>query len=208
MTQENTNLLTENIIDFNMNRNNKNIHKIKCKKRFEAKSKFVVFGKPYMDTFKNKVPSSNKEVESKYKTKLCKSVLQSHRNYYFECPHGIDKCNFAHSIDELRFNNCKFGKFCNLVCKNNGVITNVNSYKKCLYIHPNESIQDCYSRIFSNTKECYTNVNIENEKFDSFAAEHLLEKVYDSILSKVLDTKLVSFSYYIDWNNNNSDLCL
>ena len=79
----------------------------------------------------------NKEgmAERLSKTKFCWSVKQGR-----QCPHGKDKCKFAHSFDELRIAPCLFGRNCHFVYKENSSYVNqTRGGKMCSYLHPKET---------------------------------------------------------------------
>ena len=86
----------------------------------------------------------NKEgmAERLTKTRLCWSVEKG-----VACPHGKDKCKFAHSLDELRMSPCVFGGHCRFV-----QLHGISNYKNCgdrvcQYLHPDE----CQASFMSRT---------------------------------------------------------
>ena len=86
----------------------------------------------------------NKEgmAERLTKTRLCWSVEKG-----VACPHGKDKCKFAHSLDELRMSPCVFGGQCRFV-----QLHGISNYKNCgdrvcQYLHPDE----CQASFMSRT---------------------------------------------------------
>ena len=69
------------------------------------------------------------------KTRMCKSILNG-----MECKYG-SKCSFAHTLEELTPQCCRFSERCKLVDWNGSKY--VNKYEKtCKFIHPNETKQD------------------------------------------------------------------
>jgi len=83
----------------------------------------------------NDVENDFKEDAKKYiYTKLCISVENN-----IKCKYG-NKCNFAHSLDELVVNNCRFGDRCN------------NKYV-CKFKHPLESKEKYITRLKKNKIE-------------------------------------------------------
>ena len=74
------------------------------------------------------------------KTKLCWSVLKG-----THCPHG-DKCQFAHSKDELRTSPCLFGERCRFVRFSGNMYENSTCERTCQYLHPHESRENYMHR--------------------------------------------------------------
>jgi len=69
------------------------------------------------------------------KTRLCWSVQKG-----VPCPHGIGKCTFAHTKEELRMEPCLFGYHCRFVSWREEEYCNNSSCKrKCTYLHPEET---------------------------------------------------------------------
>ena len=74
--------------------------------------------------------------EKLVKSKMCWSVKQG-----VPCPHGEDKCNFAHTVVELRAVKCLFGRNCRFVHWDNEQKAYTNAtmmygYHCCYYTHP------------------------------------------------------------------------
>jgi hypothetical protein len=72
-------------------------------------------------------------------TKLCSSIDSGKK-----CNNKI--CSYAHSIDELRINDCKFQN-CNMVFSEDGYFFNTNKNKICNNIHSNESKTNYLERV-------------------------------------------------------------
>jgi hypothetical protein len=112
--------------------------------------KFSLFNTSYREerkrvAFSTAIENTTQEEQSLKRTKMCTSVELG-----TPCPHG-DKCNFAHSDEELVVKNCKYGGSCHFVVYENGKIEN-NSHndKICLFIHPYEEKSDYKIRITGN----------------------------------------------------------
>ena len=74
--------------------------------------------------------------EKLVKSKMCWSVKQG-----VPCPHGKDKCNFAHAVSELRGVPCLFGRDCRFIRWDRPQQIYVNAttmpgYRCCHYTHP------------------------------------------------------------------------
>ena len=67
------------------------------------------------------------------KTQMCKSITQN-----IPCPHGA-KCRYAHNFNELKVQDCSYGKECKMVNFVSGEYRNSNNYKTCCYKHPGET---------------------------------------------------------------------
>lgn len=74
------------------------------------------------------------------KTKLCKFV-----SYNKECIYGTS-CQFAHTLDELKVNNCFFGNDCNRITFKDNKIFNTNDRNKCMHFHPGETKSEFLAR--------------------------------------------------------------
>ena len=76
------------------------------------------------------------------KTRLCWSVQKG-----VPCPHGDDKCKFAHTHEELTLAPCLFGMKCRFVrwSDQTGEYSNSGS-KTCGYQHPEETRAGCMCR--------------------------------------------------------------
>lgn len=81
---------------------------------------------------------ADKEVQKSKRrcTKMCSSVEKNTK-----CPHG-DKCRFAHSVEELQRDDCFFGDKCKMVKCVKGVWVNKPGIKKCLHLHPKETVEN------------------------------------------------------------------
>ena len=83
---------------------------------------------------------SDKESLSKIqrKTRMCRTVDSGE-----PCPHGLEKCNFAHSFSELSFSHCLFKDRCNLVRFNDSnKLVNDGGKKVCMHKHQGESEEE------------------------------------------------------------------
>jgi hypothetical protein len=130
------------------------------------------------------------------KTRLCFSVKKG-----VKCPHGKDKCKFAHSKEELRVVSCLFGDRCSYVCKKNSYIesdqtfilyNNKSSENKdiglfnsrrnvsriCYYIHPKESKKNYIKRTGSVVNEEVENI-IEKPKISTDLSQNVTSRSYD-----------------------------
>ena len=90
--------------------------------------------------------SNKEEMKTKLiKRKMCISTINK-----TTCPHG-SRCRYAHTLSEL-CNDCMFGTSCKLVRKKEGNFEN-REQKICLYIHPDETIENFTYRTKSKIVE-------------------------------------------------------
>ena len=75
------------------------------------------------------------------KTRICWSVEKG-----VKCPHGHGKCQFAHSLDELRMAPCLFGTRCRFVTWKDGMYLK-SGERYCNYMHPDETRENYLERI-------------------------------------------------------------
>ena len=91
----------------------------------------------------------NKEemAKSLRKTTMCRSVGKTNANGTpAKCPYG-DKCNFAHSLDELQIRMCKFEDRCRFIYTTPAnEIRNRRGCKTCTSKHPNETDAGYFAR--------------------------------------------------------------
>lgn len=132
--------------------------KIPCAPRVQVSApkvveKFVLYNASYNEE-KNKAavalaaaavatstPSSQQVVFEK--TRMCSSVLNG-----TTCPHGVGRCRFAHSQDELAIRACLNGSSCKFVTYENGKIeNNTHVVKVCMFLHPYEMKEDYKVRV-------------------------------------------------------------
>ena len=86
------------------------------------------------------------------KTRLCWSVEKG-----VPCPHGKDKCKFAHSLDELRTAPCVFGSCCRYVERaGDDCCYKTIGERVCHYLHPDESRESFMIRTGLNKVELKT----------------------------------------------------
>ncbi len=130
------------------------------------------------------------------KTRLCLSVKKG-----VKCPHGKDKCKFAHSKEELRVVSCLFGDRCSYVCKKNSYIESDQTFilynnkssenndiglfnsrrnvsRICYYIHPKESKKNYIKRTGSVVNEEVENI-IEKPKISTDLSQNVTSRSYD-----------------------------
>jgi len=118
------------------------------------------------------VPRDPRELReiSLHKTRLCDSVETGK-----PCRHGA-KCNFAHTLSELKINDCMFGTRCYFVCiGSSGNLVNSPGKKMCLYKHPDETSVNYFARVGYNTKPKIlpqTQVKVSREIFSQPAKPH------------------------------------
>ena len=91
----------------------------------------------------------NKEelAKSLKKTTMCRSVGKTNEDGTpAKCPHG-DRCNFAHSLDELQIRLCKFEDRCKFIYTTpNGQIRNRKNCRACKAKHPGETDANYFTR--------------------------------------------------------------
>lgn len=97
----------------------------------------------------NDIQDNEKSSRNMRFTQLCRSVKMNK-----PCRYG-SKCNFAHTRDQLSIPACFFGECCRFVSRDAaGIYTNAQQYgKKCSFIHPGETKEDCFSRIEGRSKD-------------------------------------------------------
>ena len=96
----------------------------------------------------------NEKPDPRQNTRLCKSVINGEN-----CIHK--KCNFAHSVDDLKKTTCNFGYNCFHVCKSGQTSYKNKSDRVCNYIHPNESNESYAKRIGVEYKKITVEVPYE-----------------------------------------------
>lgn len=96
----------------------------------------------------NDIQDNEKNSHNMRFTQLCRSVKMNK-----PCRYG-SKCNFAHTREQLSVPSCFFGECCRFVSRDaDGFYTNTQQYgKKCSFIHPGETKEDCLSRIEGRPK--------------------------------------------------------
>ena len=97
---------------------------------FDVRSRAFYSLKNSRITFKRKL----------FKTKLCKSLMTGQ-----DCPYGAN-CRFAHSLAELNYTDCLFGKQCYFVEYVDGQVKNKGT-KQCNHIHPDETRDNFMVRV-------------------------------------------------------------
>ncbi|MCP3681755.1 MAG: hypothetical protein GY861_03605 [bacterium] len=75
------------------------------------------------------------------KTRLCWSVEKG-----VPCPHGEDKCKFAHTKKDVRMAPCLFGERCRFVEWDGSAYCNKSNHRQCPYNHPEESRENWEKR--------------------------------------------------------------
>jgi hypothetical protein len=75
------------------------------------------------------------------RTRMCNSVIDGKK-----CYHG-EKCRFAHSIDELNIQPCRFGSNCRSVYCGDNVYKNNTTMRVCQFSHPEETKNDYADRV-------------------------------------------------------------
>ena len=129
------------------------------------------------------------------KTRLCKSVLNG-----LKCVYG-DKCQFAHSSNDLNILECAFGKNCKLIISENNQYKNCED-KVCAFLHPNENKDNFIIRNFKQTVidkviDCIKNdkpINITIKK--NFEKTQLCKSI--SLKKKCVHGKTCKFAHSID----------
>lgn len=93
--------------------------------------------------------SSDASETYKY-TKLCNSVIVG------EACKWLDKCTYAHKVEQLRLSPCHFGLKCNNivapVSESDIYINNPKGSKVCTFIHPDERLDEYSARVFKLKK--------------------------------------------------------
>ena len=140
----------------------------------------------------------NKEgmAERLNKTKFCWSVKQGR-----QCPHGKEKCKFAHSFDELRIAPCLFGGMCRFVYKEGSRYTNQSQGKTCSYLHPEESRVNYLERTGMDKIKLQEPVVIEPEPVTRLVPVQVIKKFraeinYDEV-KPVYTNDAISHDTYI-----------
>lgn len=100
---------------------------------------FVVHGRSIIEMRKTQTLLT----KTKY-TRMCRSVENQ-----TECPYG-ERCNFAHSFDQLRIPECRFGSACRNVtlCEKQNIYKNTGT-RTCKYLHADETKENYYKRVES-----------------------------------------------------------
>ncbi|MCP3682145.1 MAG: hypothetical protein GY861_05580 [bacterium] len=75
------------------------------------------------------------------KTRLCWSVEKG-----VPCPHGEDKCKFAHTKEDVRMAPCLFGERCRFVDWDGSAYCNMSNHRHCPYNHPEETRENWEKR--------------------------------------------------------------
>ncbi len=88
--------------------------------------------------------SGSSGVSKKFlKTQFCRSYLTNG-----SCPHGKN-CRYAHNRDEMIIRTCAYAHNCRLVKEvENGIYKNLDTNKKCNFLHLNEEREDYFRRMY------------------------------------------------------------
>lgn len=150
----------------------------------EEKSKIVVQPKDKNDGFvevkkrkrKEKIEEEHIEVLEK-KIYICKSLRNG-----IPCTFS-DKCNYAHSSEELEPQQCSFGEKCGRVKINNNIVKNVDSNNPCAYLHGSETVKNYLIRHKMNEE-------FQLIKFDK--AVETNEFAYTRLCTSIIDNTVCS----------------
>jgi hypothetical protein len=87
------------------------------------------------------------KIKSTQNTRLCESVFTNQT-----CRHG-SKCNFAHSVEQLKKSYCNHGEYCNYIKRKDATTYCNNCTRPCKYFHPNESNLSYANRLGIKSKQ-------------------------------------------------------
>lgn len=91
-------------------------------------------------------PGGEDKPNDTYKfTRMCVSYTQN-----IKCLKG-EECTYAHDINELKTTPCNFASKCNNVRRNGKHYVN-HGQKLCIFLHPDESLDNYYNRALSGKK--------------------------------------------------------